>query len=82
MTKFIDTNLFIQIIEAEGAVHTGYVDPENALILSFLGKNGKVVFICTEDDTIDENTAERLLNDLGMWHLFNLIFPKKQIEQV
>ena len=69
--KRIDTELFRQIIESEGAekVHT---DEHDGLTLEYyMGTNGSIVGMCFTDEFIAENTAKGNLNTLVMGSLIS-----------
>lgn len=68
-----DTTLFIEIICNEGAILAG-VSYEGLKTEFYIGRNGKKVMICVEDEEMSITVCEKHLEQLGMVELIPLLF--------
>jgi hypothetical protein len=69
-----DTHLFVEIICNEGATLVGATYEKDVAVEFYVGRNGKKVLICIQDDEISVTTAKNYLDQLGMSDLKDLLF--------
>lgn len=71
----IDTLLFVEIIQTEGAMLLPpQIQIEDDIFEYYHGPSGKRVQICTTEECIDINTACAYLRQLGMSDLIERLF--------
>lgn len=74
MKNTYDTHLFVEIICTEGAKLVSATYEQDVKVEFYLGRNGKKVMICIEDEEMSITVCKQYLEQLGMGDLSPLLF--------